>query len=156
MTKYLWVVLTLTSVLMVSANAESLKEKKERKEAIESVMKDRVDYVNGKCSTAIKIDVDWKSFEKHYDGSHTAGSAASYCGSVFEGIQSICESMGEDGKASVKKSIKTVKCSYAKGVATNDFAKKMDLKGGTLHAHYDWETGNIGDGAKEFLGSKLE
>ncbi len=156
MNKYLWVVLTLTSVLTIGANAESLKEKKERKEALESVMKDRVDYVNEKCGTTIKIDMDWKSFEKHLEGSYGAGSATAYCGSVFEGIQSICESMGDDGKASVKKSIKSVKCSFKKGVATKDLPKNMELKGGVLHAHFDWNTANIGDGSKEFLGSKLE
>lgn len=156
MNKYLWTALTLTSVLMISANADSLKDKKARKEAIEAVMKDKVDPVNKKCGTEIKIDVDWKSFDNTYEKGHTPRSAASYCGSVFKGIQSICESMGEEGKASVKKSIQTVKCSYAKGVATKDFAKKLELTDGTLHAQYDWGTGNIGEGAKEFLGGKLE
>lgn len=156
MNRYVWVLITLSSVLMIGANAESLKEKKERKEAIDSVMKDRVDYVNEKCGSTIKIDVDWKSFEKAYENSYGAGSAAAYCGTVFEGIQSICESMGEDGKASVKKSIKTVKCSFKKGVTTKEFAKNLELKGGTLVARYDWDTANIADGAKEFLGGKLE
>lgn len=156
MNRYIWVVITLSSMLMVGVNAESLKEKKARKDALESVQKDTVDHVNEFCGTGIKLEMDWKSFEKAYTGGYTAGSAASYCGSIFEGIKNICETMGDDGKASVKKSIKTVKCSYKKGVSTKDFAKQLDLKSGTLTAQYDWNTANIADGAKEYLGGKLE
>ena len=97
--------------------------------------------------------VNYKSFK--FDSSYGHGSAAGYCGTVLDGIRYVCEG-GADEKAAVKKSIKKVTCAFTAKMATGDFAKKgMKISGGNLAATYAWDTGNIADGAKEFIMTAL-
>ena len=145
--------LTLIGVAFFACGvqAASLADKKVLKEAEAKLTEDNdVKSMNTLCGTSIKLTVDWASFEKNFKDSHNHKAAANYCISVADGVRKVCES-GADEKKEVSSKIKGIKCSFK--ADANKFA--ADLSGTTVHAFYNWETGNIADETKAWVMGKL-
>jgi hypothetical protein len=138
--------LALTAVFLYGslASAQSLEEKKYRREQQESLKKENIDPMNEKCGTTIEVTIDWAKFNKkeQEDGNF---STYSYCSSAPGQVASLCDDA--DGKPEVQKKIKKIVCTFGKRAIT--------LKGGTLTYTVEWAASNADDYVKTFLMKNL-
>ncbi|MBY0371149.1 hypothetical protein K2X33_10715 [bacterium] len=128
----------------------SLKDKKEQEAGLANI-KDQITAAEKTCGAKFSMDISWGTFgEKIREG-------ANYCGSVVDGLSSLCGA-GADEKKAVANAIKKVTCKFKAGMGEGDkFATTgLAVKGGSLEAQYDWDTANISDTVKEFLMKKLD
>lgn len=151
---FLHLISIIVLTVAVTGSAESLKEKQEREKAWKNLDSEKAMFKR-MCGGELKMDINWDSFKDKWEGNHKPGSAVAYCGNVMSAAAHVCET-SKDAKDTVNKKLTKVVCSYKEGVTTKDFPKTgMKFDGTTLNVSYDWKTGNIGDGAKEFLMENL-
>lgn len=139
--------LALTAVFLYGsiASAQSLEEKKYRREQQDYLKKENIDPMNEKCGTTIEVSIDWAKFNKkeQEDGNF---STYGYCGSAPNQVYYLCEDA--DGKPEVQKKIKKIVCTFG--------AKRaIALKGGTLTYTIEWAASNNDDFVKAFLMKNL-
>jgi hypothetical protein len=130
----------------------SLRQKEFAKKQDEYFKKE-ADLANEKCGTKIAAKIDWQSFkaeiDKSLDGKHESSySFSGYCDSPMGTMFSMCDS--EDGKAAIKKRIKSYTCKFG-----GEGKRKIELKGSNLTMWVDWKAANYDDYVKEYLGKTL-
>jgi hypothetical protein len=106
-----------------------------------------------KCGIKLNAKIDWQSFkaeiDKHLDGKDGHNySFYGYCSSPPSAMFSLCDS--EDGKAAIKKRIKSYTCKFG-----GEGKRKIELKGSNLTMWVDWKASNYDDFVKEYLGKTL-
>jgi hypothetical protein len=130
----------------------SLRQKEFAKKQDEYFKKE-VDLANEKCGIKLNAKIDWESFkgevDKQLDGKDGYNySFSGYCDAPVGSMFGICDS--EDGKAAIKKRIKSYTCKYG-----GEGKRKIELKGANLTMWVDWKASNYDDYVKEYLGKTL-
>lgn len=123
------------------AEAQSLGEKKKRKEQEEYLQKE-VEYTQQQCGAKFPVSFDWAKFV--LDDMQTY-SAYGYCDSVLGALETVCGDA--DGKEAVQQKVKKVVCKFG-----GKDKRAINLgKDGTLEWTIDWDAANNEDYIKEYL-----
>ncbi|MDC0711589.1 hypothetical protein POL68_24175 [Stigmatella sp. ncwal1] len=144
-----------TLLLSTSAFAEEdLKPaQEEAKAAFEEQIEEYLKPTNEKCGTKLTVKADFENFKAE---TWSASTFASYCGSVLEGIQSMCERPAY--KKAISKKVKSVACllAGAKPAEKNDGSngaalRNMSLSNGVFTYHASQDQANLSDNTKTTL-----
>lgn len=139
--------------LKVKGTKLSLKAAREQAAAEAVLGADNLKDANKACKTELKVAVDWKSFDGHFEGNHSRNSAAYYCNSVLDGIRYVCSD--DIGQEAIKEAVKSVTCRFDASITKDKIGRYGPAlkkgKKGSLEATYGWDTGNMADGTKAWL-----
>lgn len=118
----------------------------------EQQLADAVTVFQEKCGAKVAVTYDFSSEKGH--AAKPAWQGSLYCKQVLEGLAMACEIE----KAKVGKKLKAVACRFEEGVSKKKGAlgAMHTLKGDSLTASYDWESGNLADEARKWAASKLK
>jgi len=116
-------------------------------------MQEWLDRVNTACGTQMSAAWDYESFRGHMEDDTTYGVNAWLqvaCEGAFGQVKDVCE--GGDGKASVKRKISRIDCSYGQKGKTH-----VELAGATLRCSMDPDAGHsaMEEAASQYLKSNL-
>jgi hypothetical protein len=145
----LWSSLTLAvlATSALSAEAQSLGEKKKMKEQEAYLVEKHTQPMQEKCGK-IEVAFDWKSYDLEW-WDKLNSSLYGYCAAVVDQLYYLCEDA--DAKPEVQAKIKKVVCKSCKG---DKGERAVSLKSGTL----EWtscpkndQPGNDGDYIKAYL-----
>lgn len=134
-------------LLPALASAQSLEEKKYRKEQEAYLKSESTDSMNEKCGTKIEVTIDWSKFKLDEIKSKNV-STYGYCQPSVNTVRSLCDDA--DAKPEVVKKVKKIVCKYG-----GPGKRALTLKGGTLEWTIDWDAANNDDYVKEFLMKNL-
>jgi hypothetical protein len=145
------VVLLSTSAI---AEEEDLKPaQEEAKDSFETKLEDSLKSANEKCGTKLTVKADFKNFKPdEWQGI----SYASYCESVVQGIEALCERPAY--KKAISKKVTSVSCLFtgAKPAQKNDSIndptqRNLSLEKGVFVYHMQKDHTNISDNTKIVL-----
>lgn len=118
--------LSATTALLFTASAAdakpklTLKEKRIVKEE-EKVLAEKLESLNKKCGTKIKVTVDWGTFKK---ADAINKSSTSPCENALGYMERVCRD--DDGKEAMKEGVKELRCTWiAKDKAAHKLEKKV-------------------------------
>jgi hypothetical protein len=147
MNRFIIASLLTLGFLPALASAQSLEEKKYRKEQEGYLKEKSSDPMNEKCGTKIDVSIDWSKFKLDEIKSKNV-STYGYCETAANVIWHLCDDA--DAKPEVVKKVKKIVCKYG-----GPGKRGMTLKGGTLEWIIDWDAANADDYVKEFLMKNL-
>jgi hypothetical protein len=110
-------------------------------------MKNLIAEMNASCGFAIEAKIDWDSFTgsdwQNYD-------IASFCGAPVKALSNFCNAEKGNGKAYIRKTIRSVTCSYG-----GDNQRALLVEDGMIKNIVDFKAPNLEDFIRAAMIEKL-